>query len=322
MNVLNYINKYKILFIILIVLIVVVINYNPTLINYNTPLIEGYTSCGNLNNTSCKTCINAAITGGSTYCSWNNEKKLCGSSSGNGYSRACAILPCSDNTTCESCITNGCYWDASAGRCGPDLSGNYKNTCPPPPPACETYSDCSACTTNKCFWNKDASTGYKCASFSSQGYRSTCGDPKCDLYSDCTSCINDDCYWNPSPTSGNKKCKLGSGTNYSRSCPTVNCSDNTTCSTCIANGCYWDASASKCGLSTSGSNYKNTCTPPSSCETYKDCSTCTSKDCYWNSKTAKCKSGSGTDYSKTCSDNTCPNFIKLPYEDIFIKSPN
>ena len=316
MNVLNYINKYKILFIILIVLITIVV-----VINYHPKLIEGYTTCGNLDNTSCDKCTNASITDTSSPCYWNNEKKLCRSFNDPGYSRTCSTVDCSVNTNCASCIANGCYWDASANKCGTSSSGsNYKNTCPVTP-SCERYTDCSACTTNNCFWNKDANI--KCASFPSQGYRSTCGDPKCDIYNDCTSCINDNCYWNPSTTS-NKKCKLNGGSGYTRSCA-IDCSLANNCQDCIAKGCYWDASTNKCGPSSSGGNYKNTCPTPDSllCENSTDCSTCTSKqNCYWNSNVSKCKSTSGSGYSKICNNNTCPNLIKLPYEDIFIKSPN
>ena len=224
--------------------------------------------------TTCSTCVTATLNSANVPCYWNTVNQTCGTFDDPNDVRTCPS--CTTFTDCSSCIKNGCYWDPSLNMCGRDLSGNYRAECSNTY-NCEKYTDCSSCTTNKpCFWTNDTTAATKCASFISPGYTSTCGEPSlCTSFTDCSSCIN--------------------------------------------NGCYWDASLNKCGSPFSKGNYKPTCpssSPSCSSFSFTDCSSCIqgNSSCYWNSSSKTCKLNSGSGYSRVCNSNSCPNYVKLPFD--------
>ena len=61
---------------------------------YSVPMIEantslGYTSCTQLNGTSCSQCVNAGINNAKYPCWWNESIQKCGSFNDPGYSKLC-----------------------------------------------------------------------------------------------------------------------------------------------------------------------------------------------------------------------------------------
>ena len=60
--------------------------YSP-MIEANTSL--GYTSCTQLNGTSCSQCVNAGINNAKYPCWWNESIQKCGSFNDPGYSKLC-----------------------------------------------------------------------------------------------------------------------------------------------------------------------------------------------------------------------------------------
>lgn len=149
------------------------------------------------------------------------------------------------------------------------------------------------------------------------------GFTSCTQPTTCSQCVNakigstsSPCYWNQTDSN----CGSFLDASYSSTCPS--CTTYTTCSSCIGNGCYWDASTNKCGPDLSG-NYKNTCPLPF-CNIFTDCSSCIGGDssCYWNSQDKTCKLNGGNGYARVCDDDddTCGNFIKLPFDDVFIQN--
>ena len=230
-------------------------------------------------------------------------------------------VACGDAKTCSTCVTATlnsanvpCYWNTVNQKCGSfddPANSNDVRTCP----SCTPFTDCSSCIKNGCYWDPSLN---RCGQDLSGNYRAVCSvQLNCENYKDCSACTNiKGCYWS-NDTSG-YKCASFFSPGFSSTCgdPSL-CTLFKDCSSCINNGCYWDASTNKCGSPSSGGNYKQSCPSPScSSFSFTDCSSCIqgNSNCYWNSNDKKCKLNSGSGYSRVCTSDSCPGYIRLPFD--------
>jgi hypothetical protein len=83
-SVFSFINKYK-----LIILIIVVLLYVGFYYKYK----EGFTATSCTQFTNCAECVNGKVIDSSSPCYWSSEKNKCGSFNDSGYSRLCYPTP-------------------------------------------------------------------------------------------------------------------------------------------------------------------------------------------------------------------------------------
>lgn len=83
----KFCDKKSLIFILVCLLVLFALYY------YSVPMIEAntsyYTSCTQLNGTSCSQCVNAGINNAKYPCWWNESIQKCGSFNDTGYSKLC-----------------------------------------------------------------------------------------------------------------------------------------------------------------------------------------------------------------------------------------